>query len=51
MHKAGYCTPASAQGSLFEASAEAQAQGVTQIPEYAEQDWHSMLVHNLTDHM
>lgn len=38
MHKAGCCTPASAQRSLFGASAEIQAQGVIQIPEYAEQD-------------
>lgn len=38
MHKAGCSTPASVQGSLFGASAEIQAQGVTQIPGYAEQD-------------
>lgn len=37
-HKTGCCTPASAQESLFGASAEIQAQGVTQIPESAEQD-------------
>lgn len=50
MHKAGCSTPASVQGSLSGASAEIQTQGETQIPGYAEQDWHSTLVHILTDH-
>lgn len=38
MHKAGSSTSVNALGSPHGANAEIQAQGLTQIPEYVEQD-------------
>lgn len=53
MHKAGSSAsvnPKETRQKLSRANVEIQVQGVTQISEYAEQDWPSKLVHTLKDH-
>lgn len=51
MHKGSSASvnPKETSQKLSRANVEIQVQGVTQISEYVEQDWQSMLVHTLKD--